>query len=190
MHPESDIFQFANQNAWADWLLVNHLDSQGIWIRIGKKKSGIESITYEEAVETALCNGWIDAIRKSFDENTFIQRFTPRKPKSIWSLVNRQKALQLIEEGKMLPAGMAAIETARKNGRWENAYAPQSTITIPPDLELELNKSMEARSFFESLDSQNRYAILHRVQTAIKPETRAKRIKKFVAMLDAKQKIY
>jgi uncharacterized protein YdeI (YjbR/CyaY-like superfamily) len=187
---ETEVMLFASGMEWTDWLEANHDLSGGIWMRIGKKNGGVRSISYEDALEIALCYGWIDALRKSFDEGSFIQRFTPRKPGSKWSVINRERVLILIENGKMQPSGLAAIENAKVKGTWDRAYEPQSTITIPFDFAEELNKSKGAFAFFESLDSQNRYAILHRIQTAIKPETRENRIRKFVAMLEARQKIY
>ncbi len=190
MPVESEIMHFESVREWISWLEANHSRSDGIWLRIGKIKKGIVSVSYAEALETAICYGWIDALKKSYDQVSWIQRFTPRKHGSKWSEINREKAEILIKNGLMKPSGMAVIETAKKNGAWERAYEPQSSILIPHDLEAELMKKSERRNFFESLDSHNRYAILHRIQTAVKPETREKRIKMFVEMLDAKKKLH
>jgi uncharacterized protein YdeI (YjbR/CyaY-like superfamily) len=187
---ESEIFHFESQQDWANWLEVNYDKSPGIWLRIGKKNTGIKSVTHPEALETAICYGWIDAIRKSYDAQTWLQRFTPRKPGSKWSTINREKAIKLIDSGLMLPSGLATVNLAQENGSWERAYEPQSTINVPQDFKEELNKNKAARLFFETLDSRNRYAILHRIQTAVKVETRQKKIAKFIDMLEANQKIY
>jgi len=190
MPVDTEVILFGSKMEWTDWLEANHEFSGGIWMRIGRKKGGVISISYEDALEIALCYGWIDALKKSFDTVSYLQRFTPRKPGSKWSVINREKALMLIENGRMLPSGHATIKTAREKGTWERAYEPQSSIIIPTDFSDELNKSQGATAFFESLDSRNQYAILHHIQTAVKSETRENRIRKFVAMLDARQKIY
>jgi uncharacterized protein YdeI (YjbR/CyaY-like superfamily) len=184
------IVEFANQSAWADWLAENHAKSSGVWLRFAKKGSGVPSVTYDEAIETALCFGWIDGQKKAYDEKTWIQRMTPRGPRSIWSKINRDKAEALIAGGRMKPAGLQAIERARQGGQWDAAYDSQSGSTVPPDLQAELDKSKAARDFFATLNSVNRYAILHRIQTATKPETRAKRIHKFIEMLKRHEKIH
>jgi len=175
---------FATSAAWREWLDGHHATSQGVWLRFAKQASGIASVSHAEALEIALCYGWIDGQTKRLDEHHWLQRFIPRKPNSIWSRINRQKALDLIERGLMRPAGHAAIERARANGRWEAAYEGQSKSTIPPDLQTALDASPKAVAFFKTLSSQNRYAILFRLQTAKKPETRAARLAKFVAMLE------
>lgn len=181
---------FQNKDAWEDWL-SNHFDSSsGLWLRISKKQAELPSITYPEALEVALCYGWIDGQKKKYDEISWLQKFTPRGPRSIWSKINRAKALELIERGMMKPAGLAAIERARKNGQWESAYDSFKTTTIPPDLQMALNKSPEAAAFFATLNSQNRYAILFRIQTAKKSETRQKRIEQFIRMLERHEKLY
>jgi len=147
-------------------------------------------VTYEEALEVALCYGWIDGQKKSHDGTSWLQKFTPRGPKSIWSKINTEKALRLIESGKMKPAGLKAVEGARQDGRWDAAYASQSKAVVPGDLQAELDRNAEAKAFFATLDSRNRYAILHRIHTAKKAETRAMRIEKFVRMLEKKEKLY
>jgi uncharacterized protein YdeI (YjbR/CyaY-like superfamily) len=184
------IVDFESQSAWADWLAVNHGKSSGVWLRLAKKGSGVPSVTYDEAIETALCFGWIDGQKQGFDETTWLQKMTPRGPRSIWSRINRDKAEALIASGRMKPAGLQAIERAKQGGQWDAAYDSQSVATVPADLQAELDKSQAARDFFATLNSVNRYAILHRIQTATKPETRAKRIQKFVEMLKRNEKIH
>jgi len=176
--------RFPSGTAWRTWLDRYHATSQGVWLQFAKQASGIASVSHAEALETALCYGWIDGQTKGLDEYHWLQKFTPRKPNSLWSRINRQKALDLTEQGLMRPAGHAAIERAKTNGRWEAAYEAQSKSTIPPDLQAALDASPKAAAFFKTLSSQNRYAILFRLQTAKKLETRASRLKKFVAMLE------
>jgi len=183
------IILFETEQALINWLEENG-EKTGLWIRIAKKNSGILSITYEQAVEVALCFGWIDGVSNALDEKTWIQRFTPRKPNSKWSKINREKALGLIADGKMRPAGITIIEVAKSMGTWETAYDSQKTIEIPEDLQIELDKNPEAAEFFKSPESVNRYAILYRLQTALNPEIRTKKLAQFVEMLKRKQKIY
>jgi uncharacterized protein YdeI (YjbR/CyaY-like superfamily) len=190
MSAELDVLSFNSQKEWEEWLDDNGNQSKGVWIRIGKKGSGIQTVSYADALESALCYGWIDAVKKSFDAQSWIQLFTPRKPGSKWSRINRDNVLKLLDAGRIRPAGLVAVEKAKESGTWDRAYEPQSTIQIPGDLMTELIKWPEALSFFHSLDSRNRYAILHRIQTAVKPETRTRRIFTFVEMLKARQKIY
>lgn len=187
---ELPIMLFARQQDWAEWLDQQHAESPGVWLRIAKKASGIESVSYAEALDVALCYGWIDGQRKAYDESSFLQKFTPRGPRSIWSKVNQGKVAVLIQNGKMQPAGLAAIERARQNGQWEAAYESQSRASVPEDLQAELDKHPQASAFFATLNSQNRYAILFRIQTAKKPETRARRIQQFIQMLENGEKIY
>ena len=184
------VLMFERQKDWAVWLDKNHTTSAGVWLRLAKKASGIQSVTYDEALEVALCYGWIDGQRKSHDETSWLQKFTPRGPKSIWSKVNTEKAERLIESGQMKPAGIKAVESAKQDGRWDAAYAPQSKATVPSDLQVELDRNAQAKAFFATLDSRNRYAILHRIHTAKKAETRARRIEQFIRMLEKKEKIY
>ena len=181
---------FASQGDWESWLAAQHAGSRGVWIKIAKKATGIPSVTHAEALESALCYGWIDGQRTSFDEAYFLQKFTPRRPKSGWSRVNREKALELIATGRMRPGGLREVERAKLDGRWDAAYEPQSAITVPEDLQRELDANPDAQAFFSTLDSRNRYAILYRLQTAKKAETRAARIQKFVTMLAQGLKIY
>jgi uncharacterized protein YdeI (YjbR/CyaY-like superfamily) len=177
------VIAFKSQQAWDAWLTSQPADSKGLWLKLAKKSSGISSVSRPEAIDTALCHGWIDGQLDSFDENCWLIRFTPRQSRSKWSEKNRARALQLVELKRMKPAGLAEIERARKDGRWSAAYAPQSTAQVPDDLHAALAKSKAAKSFFETLDSTNRYSILHRIHSAKKPETRVARIEKFVAML-------
>jgi uncharacterized protein YdeI (YjbR/CyaY-like superfamily) len=177
------VIAFKSQQAWDAWLTSQAVDSKGLWLKLAKKSSGIASVSKPEAIDTALCHGWIDGQLDSFDDDYWLIRFTPRQPTSKWSEKNRARALQLVELKRMKPAGLKEIERAKKDGRWSAAYAPQSTAQVPDDLRAALAKSKAAKSFFEALDSANRYAILYRIHSAKKPETRAARIEKFVAML-------
>ncbi|WP_432090943.1 YdeI/OmpD-associated family protein [Streptomyces sp. NRRL F-5630] len=185
------VLSFATREEWEEWLEQNHQDSSGIWFRIPKNASAAEGVGYAEALESALCYGWIDGQKKKQDERYWLQRFTPRRAGSKWSKVNREKATALIEAGRMRPAGQREVDKAKKDGRWEAAYAAQSKATVPDDLQAALDAAPEAaRDFFAGLDSRNRYAILHRVEDAKKAETRAARIEKFVAMLTEGKKLY
>jgi uncharacterized protein YdeI (YjbR/CyaY-like superfamily) len=181
---------FATVRGWDAWLAKNHARSRALWIKIAKKASGIRSITYAEAVETALCWGWIDGQARRIDETWYVQKFTPRGARSVWSKINCAKAAALIRAGKMKAAGLAEIERAKRDGRWARAYDSPSRATVPDDLAAALVRNARARAFFDGLDSHNRYAILHRVQTAKKPETRARRIAQFVTMLAHREKLY
>src|SRR5262245_18165811 len=187
---ELPILPFEGQKDWAAWLDKNRATSSGVWLKLAKKASGIRSVTYDEALEVALCYGWIDGQRKSHDETSWLQKFTPRGPRSIWSKINTEKAQRLIESGRMKPAGLKAVTSARRDVRWDAAYVSQSKAVGPGDLQAELDRNPAANEFFATLDSRNRYAILHRIQTAKKAETRARRIEQFVRMLEKKEKIY
>lgn len=187
---EKPVVAFARKKAWANWLNKNHGASGGVWLRLAKKASGIESVSYNEAVDVALCYGWIDGQSKSVDEKYWLQKFTPRGKRSIWSKRNRERVDALIVNGEMQSAGLAEVERAKRDGRWDAAYDSPRCITVPSDLQAELDRNREAKSFFETLDSQNRYAILFRVHTARKTETRAKRIQQFVQMLARQEKVY
>ncbi|MCT7356370.1 YdeI/OmpD-associated family protein [Streptomyces sp. 15-116A] len=185
------VLSFATQDDWEKWLEDHHADASGIWLKIPKKGSGLPGIDYATALESALCYGWIDGHKKTLDETHWLQRFTPRRPRSKWSKINVQKATALIESGRMRQAGLREVERAKADGRWEAAYASQSTATVPDDLRAALDAAPQsARDFFATLDSRNRYAILHRIEDAKRPQTRAARIEKFVAMLTAGEKIY
>ena len=184
------VVSFEAQQDLEAWLNEHHADMQGMWLKLAKKGTGITSVSYAEAVESALCYGWIDGQSASFDAQYWLQKFTPRRPKSIWSKVNRDKATALLAEGRMQPAGIRQMELAKADGRWDAAYDGQSTMTVPDDLQSELDKNQQAQDFFNTLDSRNRYAILFRIQTAKKPETRSARIQKFIEMLSKNEKIY
>lgn len=174
---------FATDVAWNKWLDKNHATSPGVWILIGKKASGVKSVTHAEALDVALCYGWIDGQRKARDEKTFLQKFTPRRSRSIWSQINRDKAIALTKSGKMQPAGTLEMDRARRDGRWDAAYAPQARAKVRPDLQAALDSNKQAAQFFTTLSSQNRYAILFRIHNAKRADTRARRVADFVAML-------
>jgi uncharacterized protein YdeI (YjbR/CyaY-like superfamily) len=181
---------FASSADWEAWLAENHSTSPGLWLKIGKRGATEPSVTYDEALDVALCYGWIDGQKATFDDEYWLQRFTPRRPGSKWSQRNRSKATDLIAQGRMQPAGLREVEAAKADGRWDAAYASPSTATVPDDLQRALETNPAARAFFETLDRQNRYAILYRIQDAKKPETRAQRITTFVAMLAEGKKLY
>jgi uncharacterized protein YdeI (YjbR/CyaY-like superfamily) len=187
---ELPIILFEDQAAWAAWLEQHHAASRGLWLRHAKKAADLSSVSYAEALDTALCYGWIDGQKKSYDDSSWLQKWTPRGAKSIWSKINREKALKLIESGAMQPAGMAQVERARKDGRWDAAYDSHSTATVPDDFQAALDSNPEAKAFFATLNSTNRYAILFRIQTAKKAETRARRIEEFIGMLERHEKLY
>ena len=182
MADDFPIILFETEQDWISWLEKNG-DQPGLWVRIAKKKSGLQSITYQQALDIAICFGWIDGLKKRYDEKTFIQRFTHRRPKSNWSKINRDKAERLIAEGKMRAAGLEEIEKAKKSGAWENAYDSQSNAKVPEDLRIALKENPSALAFFESLDKINRYAILYRIQITKTKEARTKKILYFVEML-------
>lgn len=184
------VMVFKHQTDWEAWLGKHFDSSPGIWMRLAKKSATLQSVTYQEALEWALCYGWIDGQKKAFDKESWLQRFTPRGPKSIWSRINHDKALRLIKSRRMKPAGLAAIRRAKENGRWDAAYDSHSTAVPPPDFQEALNKNARAKNFFATLNSQNRYAILFRIQTVKKIETRQKRIAAFVRMLGMHEKLH
>ncbi|MFZ1331843.1 MAG: YdeI/OmpD-associated family protein [Flavobacteriales bacterium] len=184
------IVAFETAQALDAWLEHHGASSPGIYIKIAKKDSGILSITYAEALEVVLCHGWIDAVRRTFDDKHFIQKYTPRGPRSIWSQINKKKVQALIKAKLMRPAGLAAVKRAKENGQWDKAYAPASTITVPPELEAALKKNKKAAAFFKTLSGSNRYAILHRLHAAKKEETRAKRLALFIGMLERGETIH
>lgn len=183
--PKDDlpVIPFPSQAAWEEWLETNHERSDGLWIKFAKKASGIETVVYAEALEVALCFGWIDGQVNRFDDDWYLQRFTPRRARSKWSQINRDKAEALIKRGLMRPAGLREVERAKGDGRWEAAYASPSKIDVPDDLRAALDANPAARDFFTTLKGSNRYAILYRIHDAKRPETRARRIDQLVAML-------
>ena len=184
------IISFETQQGWERWLTEHHTETEGLWLKIAKKEAGISTVNYAEALESAICYGWIDGQKASFDDKYWLQKFTPRRAKSIWSKVNCSKALALIAEGRMQPAGIRQVELAQADGRWEAAYESQSKITIPDDFQKELDNNPKAQEFFTTLNSVNRYAILFRIQTAKKPATRSARISTFIEMLANDQKLH
>lgn len=174
---------FSSQAEWEDWLAQNGSTSTGTWLRLAKKGTEPPTVTYEQALESALCHGWIDGQKRAESDQYWLQRFTPRSAKSIWSKLNKDRAEALLAAGRMRPAGLREIEKARKDGRWEAAYTSASNSTVPDDLQAALDAHPQAKAFFATLSSRNRYAILFRVQNARKPETRARKIEEFVNML-------
>ena len=181
--PDLPVEEFASAKQWERWLARNHATSPGVWLKIAKKGSGVETVSHPEALEVALCYGWIDGLRHKHDDVYFRQRFTPRTPRSKWSKINRDKVEALVAAGRMRPAGQREVDAARADGRWDAAYAGQRSIEVPDDLVRALRRNAQARRKFESLDSRNRYAILYRIHDAKRPETRARRIEQFVTML-------
>ena len=184
------VLAFATQDEWRAWLAANGESADGVWLKLARKDSGVASVTHDEALDVALCFGWIDARAQSLDDRHWVQRFCPRRPRGTWSKVNRARAERLIDEGLMQPSGLREVERARADGRWDAAYDAQSVAQVPDDLATALDADPAARAFFESLDSRNRYAILYRIQTAKRPETRARRVAKFAAMCAGGEKIY
>jgi uncharacterized protein YdeI (YjbR/CyaY-like superfamily) len=184
------VLGFTDQTAWQSWLAEHHADAPGAWLKIAKKGSAGTSVSYAEALEVAICYGWIDGQKGRLDDDYWLQRFTPRKSSSRWSKINVDQAAGLIEAGRMQPAGQREVERAQADGRWDAAYSGSRTMAVPDDLERELATNDEARAFFATLSSVNRYAILYRIGDAKRPETRARRIAKYVAMLTAHETIH
>ena len=182
--------RFESQAEWAEWLATHYATSTGVWLRLAKRGAGQRSVPYAEALEVALCYGWIDGPKKGAGEHYWLQRFTPRSAKSLWSKINREKALKLIQEGRMETAGLEEIERAKSDGRWEAAYDSSSVATVPSDLQAALDANKRAKSFFATLDARNRYAVLFRLQTAKKADTRTKRLAQFVEMLSRHEKLH
>lgn len=180
---EAPILEFKDRAAWERWLHAHHGSSNGVWLRLARKRSGAITVTYAHALEEALRYGWIDARKAPHDDSFWLQRFTPRGPRSKWSQINRQKATELIEQGRMMPAGLAQVEAARRDGRWEAAYASPRTATVPEDFERALDENPDAKEFFATLGSSHRYSFLYRIEDAKRPQTRARRIREYVAML-------
>ncbi len=187
---ETPVVAFTDAAGWSAWLVSHHGSSRGVWLKIAKKASATASVTYAGAVEVALAWGWIDGQKGKLDDEWWLQKFTPRRPKSTWSRINRDKAMALMAAGKMMPAGLSEVERAQKDGRWERAYESQTTASVPENLEVALAKNPRAKRFFATLEAKNRYAILWRVENAKKPETRARRIAQFVEMLANGEKLH
>jgi uncharacterized protein YdeI (YjbR/CyaY-like superfamily) len=181
---------FKTPESFEKWLAANHEKADGLWLKIAKAGSGIRTITHNEALDIALCYGWIDGLRRGLDNEYFVQKFTPRRARSAWSVINRQKVAKLIRDGRMQPAGLNAINVAKKNGQWDRAYMSQRTIPIPGDFQKALDRNKTAKEFFAKLNSQNRYAILYRIHSVKKDETRKKKIEQYVSMLEQRKTIY
>ena len=187
---EAPILVFESPRAWEAWLAKHHTDSQGVWLRIYKKAAGRRSLTYAEALERALCYGWIDSQKRPKDALSWLQRFGPRRLRSGWSRINTLSAERLIKAGRMKPAGLMEVAAAKEDGRWQRAYDSPSAATIPADFLQELSRNTKAQSFFEGLNRANIYAIAYRLQTAKKPETREKRMRSILAMLARGEKFH
>jgi uncharacterized protein YdeI (YjbR/CyaY-like superfamily) len=187
---ELPILHFEQPSHWAAWLDENHVSSPGAWLQIAKKGADAPSVAYDDAIAIAHCFGWIDGQKKAHSDQFWLQKFTRRSDKSVWSKINRDKALALIEAGKMKPAGLQEVERAKLDGRWDAAYDSSSKATVPGDFQSALDGNAQAKAFFETLDRRNRYAVLFRIQTAKKAETRAKRISQFVQMLERHEKVH
>ncbi|HEY8318410.1 MAG TPA: YdeI/OmpD-associated family protein [Amnibacterium sp.] len=181
--PEREPFHVADAGAWESWLAANAGSSPGVWLAIPKKGSGRTSPTYAEALDIALCFGWIDGQKAPLDEAFFLQRFAPRGSRSVWSARNREHVARLIAAGRMRPAGLAEVERAKADGRWDAAYAGQASAQVPDDLRAALDAEPAAAALFAELDSANRYAILFRIGSVKRAETRARKIAEYVAML-------
>lgn len=184
------VLSFASQDEWEAWLDAEHATSDGVWVKFAKKGSGVETVVYAEALEVALCYGWIDSQVMSLDERFYLQKFTPRRSRSKWSRINREKIEQLTNAGRMKPAGLEQVGLAKADGRWDAAYASPSTIEVPEDLQQALDANPKAAEFFATLSGSNRYAVLYQLEDAKKPETRARRLEKFMGMLERGEKVY
>lgn len=184
------VLAFVSQPEWEGWLAAASAGSTGVWLKIAKKGCAAATVSYAEALEAALCFGWIDAQKRPLSGDYWLQRFTPRKPRSKWSKINRGKAENLIAAGRMRPAGLREVQAAQADGRWDAAYDGQGTAAVPDDLQRALDGDEVAAAFFATLDRGNRYAILYRIQEAKRPETRARRVAKFVAMLHDHQAVH
>lgn len=190
MPDDLPVILFPSAAELESWLEREHGASEGVWVKIAKKGSGAVSVSYAEVVELGLCFGWIDGQARSHDERHYLQRFTPRRSRSKWSRLNRDRVENLIAAGRVRPSGLAAVEAAKADGRWDAAYEPPSTAEVPPDLERELKRDRAARAEFEKLDGNNRYAIIYRLNDAKRPETRERRLRKYVEMLRRGEKIH
>jgi uncharacterized protein YdeI (YjbR/CyaY-like superfamily) len=188
--PKTTIMTLDSRQNWEAWLDGNHRTSSGIWLRLAKKGSTLQTVTYKDALEVALCYGWIDGQKKPESSEAWLQRFLPRSGVSLWSKINREKVSALMEAGKLKPAGLEAVENARRTGRWDAAYDSPRTAVVPPDLAQALAANARAKQFFESLDSANRYAILWRIQTVKRAETRSRKIAHFIEMLQRDEKVH
>lgn len=190
MGVDQPVLSFASKDEFSAWLAENHAGSDGLWVKIAKKGTGVESVAVTESLDVALCFGWIDGQRKALDDTYFLQKYTPRRARSKWSKRNVGLVAKLIDAGEMRPAGHAEIERAKADGRWDAAYDSQATMQVPPDLQAELDARPAAAAFFATLKSADRYSILFRLHDAKRPETRARRLEQFVAMLERGETLY
>lgn len=188
--PEQPIIAFDTAALFRQWLMLHHVDHPGIWLKIAKKASGIQTVTYAQALDEALCFGWIDGQKKTFDETAFLQKFTKRGKRSVWSKINVGHVARLEKEGRMQPAGLAAVDAAKADGRWESSYHSSSTAEMPEDFLTALAQEPDAQAFFATLNKTQRYGFFFRITTAKKTETRSKRIADFVAMLKRGEKLH
>jgi uncharacterized protein YdeI (YjbR/CyaY-like superfamily) len=188
--PATNILMFSTQAEWVAWLEKNYGQPDGLWMRLAKKGSPLNSVTYAEALEIALCYGWIDGQKRGESNEAWLQRFLPRGAKSIWSRINREKVTVLIANGRMKPAGLACVNAAKEDGRWDAAYDSPKSARIPDDFQAALEANRRAKKFFAALDGANRYAVLFRIQTVKKAETRARKIREFVEMLEQGRRIH
>ena len=190
MFKDTPVLLFDSQQAWGDWLHEHHTEPKGLWLKLAKKSSVHTSVSYDDALVEALCYGWIDAQKQIYDSDYWLQKFTPRGPKSMWSKINVSKVEALLKLNKMRPAGLAAVETGKKSGAWHAAYDSPSTTAVPKDFQIALEENPKAKQFFETLNKANVYGFCWRIQTAKKPETRKARIDKFIDMLNRGEKLH
>lgn len=190
MHKDVPVYLFTTPKEFETWLEKNNQEVKAVWLKIAKKNTGAVSVSYDEALEVALCYGWIDGLVNKYDEKYYVQRFTPRGPRSIWSKINRDHIARLIKEKRMRPAGLAAMEVAKKNGQWEAAYDSPKDMQVPEDFLKAVAKDKSAAAFYKTLTRANTYAIAWRLATAKKPETRANRFKLLMEMLKKGQKLH
>jgi uncharacterized protein YdeI (YjbR/CyaY-like superfamily) len=190
IHDEYPVKSFKTAAAFEEWLDKHYKKADGLWMKIAKAGTGIKSIAFPDALDIALCYGWIDGLRRALDDEYYVQKFTPRRDKSVWSVINKNKVAQLIKEGRMKEAGYAAIEEAKKNGRWDNAYHSPANAQVPDDFQKALDKNKKAKAFFAKLSSQNRFAIIYRLQQVKREETKKKKIEQYIKMLEEGKTIY
>jgi uncharacterized protein YdeI (YjbR/CyaY-like superfamily) len=184
------ILQLASSEEWEVWLDRQHATSDGVWLKFAKKGSGVTTVVYAEALDVALCFGWIDSQVSALDEQFYLQKFTPRRSRSKWSKINVEKIEALTKEGRMRPAGLEQVELAKADGRWDAAYSSSTNVTEPADLKKALKANARAAEFYATLNKSNRYAIIYQLEDAKKPETRERRLAKFIGMLERGEKLY
>lgn len=190
IHDDYPVKSFKSASAFEEWLDKNHKKADGLWMKIAKANTGIKSIAFPDAIDIALCYGWIDGLRRALDEEYYIQKFTPRRGKSVWSVINKNKVAQLIQEGRMKEAGLAAIDDAKKNGQWDKAYHSPANAQVPEDFQKALDKNKKAKAFFAKLSSQNRFAIIYRLHQVKREETKKKKTEEYISMLEKGKTIY